>query len=161
MSSEGRFPNAGDRQPCNLCWYLQITIRCFITVSNRHLSITSAGKHFLGLVLRVFSPGLTSHPQMLHTHKSNQNKLKTGLHLNTRHKTESRREKTAPEYPTAGGNVMAILQSRFSYCGGCRVKSHTIIPTDSQPAKDASCNNSTEDFQAGVHNHRNLTNVSK
>ena len=40
-------------------------------------------------------------------------------------------------------------------------KVDTIIPTDSQPAKDASCNNSTEDFQVGVHNYRNLTNVSR
>ena len=38
---EGSFANAGERQSRNLCGYLQITISCPVTISNRHLSISN------------------------------------------------------------------------------------------------------------------------
>ena len=38
---EGSFANAGERQSRNLCGYLQITLSCLVTISNRHLSISN------------------------------------------------------------------------------------------------------------------------
>ena len=80
----------------------------------------------------------------------------------TSQSAESRHEKPAPEYPTAGGNLWLNTPEQIELLRRLEgEKVDTIIPTDSQPAKDASCNNSTEDFQVGVHNYRNLTNVSR